>query len=341
MPDLSNIQILYTALHRTGNPEMDEPLTLSAGLADLSDAESAFALKQLISGAFKNPESWVLTPEKNETDDIIQSILANPRDLYLQSVRLAELWHQQVTKAQGKPGDLFVCFLTHVMHGYREMNGVAVFFSSVKDRFIKTVWNENRSGVENHTGIPVKNMELGALILDNGEEQNPVFLQEQGKNPLGMVWKSDLLQVKPAVDEYNQTQHVLKMTREFVTKEMPEEFPVSRTESIDLLSRSLEYFKNNEQFDKNEFAETVFEEPRIIDSFLKYDEDYSSYNNMPAAESFEIASQAVKRQARIFKSVLKLDKNFHVYIHGNHNQIEKGVDPDGRKFYKLYFNEEG
>jgi hypothetical protein len=57
-------------------------------------------------------------------------------------------------------------------------------------------------------------------------------------------------------------------------------------------------------------------------------------------ESFDISPQAVKKQARIFKSVLKLDKNFHIYIHGDRELIEQGVEKDGRKFYKIYFTEE-
>jgi len=38
--------------------------------------------------------------------------------------------------------------------------------------------------------------------------------------------------------------------------------------------------------------------------------------------------------------VLKLDKNFHIYIHGDRNLIEQGEEPDGRKFYKIYYEEE-
>ena len=56
---------------------------------------------------------------------------------------------------------------------------------------------------------------------------------------------------------------------------------------------------------------------------------------------FKISKEMVKKQARIFKSVLKLDKNFHVYIHGNTNLIEKGYDEHvGKHFYKIYFDEE-
>ncbi|MBK9193468.1 MAG: hypothetical protein IPO17_00460 [Flavobacteriales bacterium] len=61
---------------------------------------------------------------------------------------------------------------------------------------------------------------------------------------------------------------------------------------------------------------------------------------MELADNFEISAHAVKRQARIFKSVLKLDKNFHIYIHGDRNRIEQGVDEQGRKFYKIYYDKE-
>ena len=55
---------------------------------------------------------------------------------------------------------------------------------------------------------------------------------------------------------------------------------------------------------------------------------------------FAISPHAVKKQARVFKSVLKLDKNFHIYIHGDRSLIERGTEKDGRKFYKIYYREE-
>jgi hypothetical protein len=61
---------------------------------------------------------------------------------------------------------------------------------------------------------------------------------------------------------------------------------------------------------------------------------------VPQSQEFEIDNKAVKKQAKIFKSVLKLDKNFHIYIHGNRNLIEKGIDEDGRKYYKIFFESE-
>ena len=56
-------------------------------------------------------------------------------------------------------------------------------------------------------------------------------------------------------------------------------------------------------------------------------------------DDFAISEGAVKKQSRALKSVIKLDKNFHIYVHGNRNLIEQGEDDRGQ-FYKVYYQEE-
>ena len=121
---------------------------------------------------------------------------------------------------------------------------------------------------------------------------------------------------------------------------MDEDFDVSKADKIDFLNRSVDYFKKNETFDKHEFEEEVFGDSNVIESFRKFDQTYRQENEVELADSFEISAQAVKKQARVFKNVLKLDKNFHIYIHGNREMIEQGVDENGRKYYKIYYEEE-
>ena len=121
---------------------------------------------------------------------------------------------------------------------------------------------------------------------------------------------------------------------------MDEDFDVSKADKIDFLNRSVDYFKKNETFDKQEFEEEVFGDSNVIESFRKFDQTYRQENEVELADSFEISAQAVKKQARVFKNVLKLDKNFHIYIHGNREMIEQGVDENGRKYYKIYYEEE-
>jgi len=116
---------------------------------------------------------------------------------------------------------------------------------------------------------------------------------------------------------------------------------MSKAHKIDLLNRSVDYFKKGDQFDKEEFEQDVLFHPNVIESFQKFDRNYRRENELELADNFDISAQAVKQQARAFKSVLKLDKNFHIYIHGRRDMIEKGYDEvNGKKFYKLYFDEE-
>ena len=103
----------------------------------------------------------------------------------------------------------------------------------------------------------------------------------------------------------------------------------------------MKYFKDKDTFDLDEFAGEVIGNPQAIESFKTYKQQYEDEYETPISDSFEISSNAVKKQARVYKSVLKLDKNFHIYIHGDKQLIEKGFDDDKHmNYYKVYFKEE-
>ncbi|MGI6320611.1 MAG: hypothetical protein ACOXZK_06575 [Bacteroidales bacterium] len=153
-------------------------------------------------------------------------------------------------------------------------------------------------------------------------------------------WRNTFLNIKAKSDEFHKTSAILQLTKSFITNDLTEEMFEDRTEQIDLLNRSVDYFKNNENFDKDDFMQNVFEEEKLIDAFKGFDKVYSQDNEITINDNFNISAQAVKKYSNVFKSVLKLDKNFHIYIHGDKDLIERGVDEDGRKFYKIYFEEE-
>ena len=114
---------------------------------------------------------------------------------------------------------------------------------------------------------------------------------------------------------------------------------MDKSEKIDLLNKTKDFFKENDAFDQEEFTVQVFEDKGVSDRFKAYtaekDREGFNYN-----DGFDISQDAVKNKQRVFKSVLKLDKNFSVYIHGDRTKIEKGTDDNGQKYYKLFFEEE-
>ena len=124
-----------------------------------------------------------------------------------------------------------------------------------------------------------------------------------------------------------------------MTKQLPSEFEISKADQAETLNRSVQYFKDNDEFSIQEFTETVLEHPEVIESFQSYKERYQTERDIEIGDSFAISNDAVKKQARSFKSVIKLDKNFHIYVHGDRRMIEQGEDEKGR-YYKVYYNEE-
>lgn len=151
---------------------------------------------------------------------------------------------------------------------------------------------------------------------------------------------NEFLSVELKNDFINNTSQFLSLTKSFITDQFTEEYQTNKTDQIDLLNRSLQYFKKHETFDKGEFEMEVLQDKNVIKSFQNFNESYIKENALDLKESFEISPQAVKKQTRIFKSVLKLDRNFHIYIHGDTEMIQQGTDEDGRKFYKIFYHEE-
>ena len=155
-----------------------------------------------------------------------------------------------------------------------------------------------------------------------------------------VIFCKHFLKLKIRNDNYNQTATALSVYKDFVTQKMETEFDISKVDQIDLLNRSMKYFIEKDLFDIDEFANEVIDNVQAIESFKLYKSNYEEEFDTEIADNFSISGAAVKKQVRVFKSVLKLDKNFHIYIHGNNEWIEKGVDDNGRKYYKIFYENE-
>jgi hypothetical protein len=156
-----------------------------------------------------------------------------------------------------------------------------------------------------------------------------------------IYWKEHFLNVKALEDEYYQTKNYLKMCKGFVEDVYNKENEIARADQIELLNSAANYFKEREKFDEREFETEVLEVPENIQSFQDYKNNYQEENELKIENEFSINENAFKDTKRYMRSVLKLDKNFHVYIHGKREYIERGYDDERElSFYKLFFEEE-
>lgn len=343
----ANCTINRLSVHHVGNRTNEEEIHLSKAPLDISDIELRELLLKFFEQPFKNTEFYNFTFSNgdftlNPLYNFALQIFNEPGIFHEYSINIAKQLYEVSVHPQIKPGDLFIAHFTNIQIDNELTDALGIFKSENRHSFLKLDNVADVFLLQPESGINIEKLDKGCLIVNSKKEQGFIvsIIDKSSKSAEAQYWKDNFLQLRPCSDDYHYTKDFLTIAKNFVTKQLSEEFEVTKADQIDLLNRSVEYFKTHDTFDKKGFEDEVFQDNNIIKSFNNFDEAYRENNEINLSESFEISSQAVKKQAKVFKSVLKLDKNFHIYIHGNRDLIEKGVENDGRKYYKIYYSNE-
>lgn len=347
MLNYSDAQLSQLIIHYVGNKNNHETVVLSDRRIGKQDPETQYLLVNFFLSPFKNAELFHFWHESeidlNACYSFISDIFKDGDEVFTEkSQSIAKHLFECTVHPNIKPGDLFVAHIQDIQLGEDTIDAVVIFKSENKETFLQSQYSDGNFQLQTIAGIKMDKIDKGCIIYNiNKEEGYKVsVIDNVNKGNEAAYWRDDFLKIMQYEDEYFHTNKMLGITKEYITDQFSKEFQVSKTDKIDLLNRSIEYFKTHDSFDKEEFVEEVFHHPEMMDSFKNFDNQYREQHGLEMEDQFGISSIAVKKQARVFKSVLKLDRNFHVYIHGNRNMIEKGTDEDGRKYYKLYYEEE-
>nr|MBK9653785.1 nucleoid-associated protein [Bacteroidota bacterium] len=345
MIDFTNVSFEGIAIHNVGNKVRDEGIKIANKDIFFEDDETTSYLLRYFLMPFNDNEVYNFCHPSdlslNEIYTYAKRIFDTPQNLYNISIDIAKHLYEKSTHPKIDGGEFCICYFKDCVFNNETVDAIGLFKSEEKDDFLKFDGKKNNYTIKHENGINVNKLDKGCMIFNSSEDSGfQLCITGGNKSSDTQYWKNDFLNIKPASDNYHHTKDFLSVTREYLTKQLSEEFEVSKADKIDLLNRSVAYFKANEKFEKNDFENEVIQDKKMIKSFRTFNETYSAENDLEIADSFDISSQALKKQARIFKSVLKLDKNFHIYIHGDRELIEQGMDKDGRKFYKIYFKEE-
>lgn len=344
--NFSNSYIESISVHHIGNKLNQQEIILSEKPLYINE-ELLLRLRDYFLGRFSSVfEKYRFFHQSslkyNEVYNYSKEIFTDDLTFHETSINIAKHLYEQSIHPRVKPGELYVCLIKNCIVDNKAIDAIGIFKSENKNGFFE-VDNLNRQfNIEYKEGIDINKFDKGCLILNTESKDGfQVFIiDNQNRGDEAQYWRDNFLGLNQISNEFHQTNQFLGIAKNFVTKQLDEEFEVTKADKIDLLNRSVEYFKTHETFDKKEFEEEVFQDSGIIKSFRNFDNTYRQENEIEITDSFDISPQAVKKQARVFKSVLKLDKNFHIYIHGNRDMIEQGVDKDGRKYYKIYYDQE-
>lgn len=337
-------KIKELCLHHIGNKAVDEGIVLSNESLSIDEPSYRNLLTYSFS-SFKNEELYCFYNEVgyeyNEVMGCVTEIFNDPSLLFEFSKILARLLYSKSDHPNIKSGDFLVIYFCDCeIDGYIT-DAIGLFKSENLSQYISLNCTTESANITSKSGLDVKHVDKAALIfnVERDSGYSIAVIDNTNKKSDAKYWVEDFLGVKPRLDKYFQTQNFMSVCKSFVTKQLPSEFEVSKADQADMLNRSVQYFKENDEFSIQDFAETVLEHPEVIESFQSYKERYQAERDIEIEDSFAISNDAVKKQARSFKSVIKLDKNFHIYVHGNRNLIEQGEDEKGR-YYKVYYHEE-
>jgi hypothetical protein len=278
----------------------------------------------------------------NEAFVYVSKIFDNPEQLHEQSINLAKHLYEQSTHPKIKSGEFYVVYFKDCIVDGTTTDAIGLFKSENKDTFLKVYPQGDGFEIESQKGMNINKLDKGCLIF-NMEKENGYMVSvvdNTNKGTEAKYWTDDFLHVKPRKDEYHNTQNVMSLCKNFIKEGIPEGLDISKADQVDFLNKAVEYFKKNEDFDMSDFKKVVMRKPEVVESFNQYQSEYEFARELAVLDRFSISEAAVKKQARALKSVIKLDKNFHIYVHGDRDMIEQGTDEEGRKYYKIYYTQE-
>lgn len=319
--------------HRLSTDEANTQLNTEE--TDISNEEENGLIKNIFLKPFLSAgATWQFKDTDSNPLCALAKELHADGNFVIGSVNICKHLKSVSTHPNIKDGDVFVIRFADVVYDGNLCEALGIYKVENKETFVESSLRGGKGELKFRRGISGRKHDKACLIVFTNE---PFTVFSIDHAPVDAeYWKNDFLNIQLKQDPLNNTSRFMSLAKSFITDSLPEQFEIEKADQIDLLNRSVKYLKNRDSFTLQEFEDEVLQDKQVIDAFQSYDKDGLFEVN----REFDISQQAVKRQARIFKSVLKLDKNFHVYIHGNRELIERGTDENGRKYYKLYYQEE-
>lgn len=336
-------QLKVACLHRIGSKVVEEGIVLSQDVLDIDDISRKNLMTYCFS-SFKNEEKYCfhnqLGLEYNETMACIKKVFADKNEFVKQSQNLAKLLYDSSEHPGIKSGDFIVVYFADCeIDGYIT-DAIGMYKCENTTSFLSMTLGDGKAGISTLKGIDLRRVDKAALVFNVDAEQGyTLAIVDNTNKGEAKYWVEYFLQAKPKADEYHQTRALLSAAKGFITKGMPGE--VTKGVKAEMMDKALRYFQENDTFDKDDFSSKVMGSEQMSADFGEYIDSFMEKNNVEMPDSFAISESAVKKSSRSMKSVIKLDRNFHIYVHGGEGLIKKGYDPEtGMAFYQLYFKEE-
>lgn len=340
--DISSEVVLKSlAIHKITE---EDGLINSSQALNIGDQDLNQLLVKYFFKAFKVEERYRFVHETsldyNEVFCFVKEIFASQGKLHEKSVEIAKHLYSNSRNQNIKDGDVMVTYFEDCVLGDEITDAVGIFKVENKDTYIKIMGHGGVFDISSEEGISINKLDKGLIIFNTDQETGyqAMLVDKTNKTGNAQYWQNDFLGVEPFNDEYFQTQNIINNLQEFAQEAFAGQ---TKTEKIAFVNESIDYIKSNDQFDQTDYQESVLQAPELIEHFENFQEKKQVEQPELNPLHFDISKPAIKNTKRFIRSVIKLDKNFHVYVHGNRQNIERGFDENRKQnYYTLYFESE-
>ena len=348
MIEFSQTNILRLAITWSGNKELNEGIVVpKSTLVTVNDYAHQVLLSTFFKSFEKSEEFFYFFDDEDLSHNAVyqscMTIFDNPEALPEQAALLTQRLYDYSTSSKITSGEIFMGLFENVELMGEVVPAIGIFKIVHKDSFLKVERTADAFALQVGEGIATGKLALAALIfgVDEAEGYRVMVLDTISKKTDPSVWIQQFLKVKPIEDNFFNTRHYVTLASAFITQKAAPKFGLDKTDKIDLLNRSSYYFKENDNFEVDDFANTLFTDPEQAEAFKEFKEEYTQQSDIQLADQFDISKQAFRKSGKVFKSVIKLDTNFSIYVHGRRDLIERGFDEEkGKTYYKMYFEQE-
>ena len=239
-------------------------------------------------------------------------------------------------------GELLVAFLENVLIDDEMTSGVCLFKLETTKDLLGVERSSRTVNLQKLEGFDLEKLDKACIIFDIDRDAGFKMLNvdHSNRNIEARYWRDEFLQIKEVTNDYLATKEYIRLTARFVKSNESESVFDGKAEKAAVMHKSEKYFSNNENFDEAVYLDQVFETQMQKENFKNFKSLEEENGDKVFKTEFDISEQATKKSSRVFKSIIKLDKNFHIYVHGDHTKIRKGIDGDGNKYYQIFYDEE-
>ena len=274
----------------------------------------------------------------------ICNIFDDPKNnLYEESCNIAQHLYDVSIHPNIKSGELYVTYMTQCYLDGEIVDAIGIFKSENKETYLKVFPQGDNFDIEQDNGININKLDKGCIVFNKDREDGFIVavVDNVSKGNEAVYWIDDFLSLRQRRDSFFQTENMLSLCKNFVVDYLPQEYEMTKADQAEILNKTSAYFKENKNFDTETFSDKVMENDDLKDKFRLYKGAYEKEYEMNLDDSFILNEEALKKASRYLRSVIKLDKNFTIYIHGKRDRVEIGEDEEkGLRYYKFYFEKE-